>query len=73
MRGVIGLLIGFFAVFFAANLVTFKVMEYTQVVVTQFGEPINTITEPGLYWKLPDPIQRVHIFDKRMLEDPGQN
>lgn len=68
MRGVIGLLIGFFAVFFAANLVTFKVMEYTQVVVTQFGEPINTITEPGLYWKLPDPIQRVHIFDKRMLD-----
>jgi len=68
MRGVIGLLIAFFAVVFAANLVFFKVMEYTQVVVTQFGEPIKTITEPGLYWKMPDPIQRVHIFDKRMLD-----
>ena len=68
MRGIIGILIGFFAVVFAANLVFFKVLEYTQVVVTQFGEPVRTITEPGLYMKLPDPIQRVTIFDKRMLD-----
>ena len=68
MRGVIGLLIAFFAVVFAANLVFFKVLEYTQVVVTQFGEHVRTITEPGLYWKLPDPIQKVNIFDKRMLD-----
>ena len=68
MRGVIGLVIGFFAVIFAANLVFFKVLEYTQVVVTQFGEPVRTITEPGLYMKLPDPVQRVTIFDKRLLD-----
>ena len=68
MRGVIGLLIGFFAVVFAANLVFFTVLEYTQVVVTQFGEPVRTITEPGLYMKLPDPVQRVTVFDKRLLD-----
>ncbi len=68
MRGVIGLLIAFFAVVFAANLVFFKVLEYTQVVVTQFGEYVRTITEPGLYWKMPDPIQKVNIFDKRLLD-----
>ena len=68
MRGVIGLLIAFFAVVFAVNLVFFKVLEYTQVVVTQFGEHVRTITEPGLYWKMPDPIQKVNIFDKRMLD-----
>ena len=68
MRGVIGLLIAFFAVVFAANLVFFKVLEYTQVIVTQFGEHVRTITEPGLYWKMPDPIQKVNIFDKRMLD-----
>lgn len=68
MRGVIGILIGFFAVVFAANLVFFQVIEYEQAVVTQFGKVRTVITEPGLYFKLPTPIQKVTTFEKRMLD-----
>ena len=34
-------------------------------VVTMFGEPIQAITEPGLGFKIPWPIQRVENFDSR--------
>ena len=34
-------------------------------VVTMFGEPIQAITEPGLGYKMPWPIQRVERFDSR--------
>jgi len=36
-------------------------------VVTQFGRPLRSITEPGLYFKLPDPIQVVKKFDRRII------
>lgn len=45
--------------FLAVNLVFFQVDATEAAVVTQFGEPIRTITEPGLYTKLPDPFQSV--------------
>lgn len=35
-------------------------------VVTQFGKPVATITEPGLRWKLPGFVQRVNRFDARV-------
>lgn len=35
-------------------------------VVTQFGKPVETITEPGLNWKLPGFLQRVNRFDARL-------
>ena len=35
-------------------------------VVTQFGKPVATITEPGLRWKLPGFLQRVNRFDGRV-------
>jgi len=35
-------------------------------VVTQFGKPVSTITEPGLHWKLPGFLQRVNRFDARV-------
>jgi len=35
-------------------------------VVTQFGKPVATITEPGLRWKLPGFMQRVNRFDGRV-------
>lgn len=42
-----------------------------QSVITQFGKPVRTITEPGLYFKTPF-IQDVRYFDKRLLEWSGE-
>ncbi len=53
--------------FVAANLVFFTVDETQFAVATQFGEPIRAITAPGLQWKLPEPIQSVQLFNKRIL------
>jgi membrane protease subunit HflC len=42
-----------------------------QVVITQFGKPIgDAVTEPGLKIKVPF-IQKVNVFDKRILEWDG--
>ena len=42
--------------------------ETEQIVILQFGKPVQTITEPGLNFKLPAPIQVSNSFDKRLLE-----
>ena len=68
MRSAIGVVVVIVVALFGANLVTFTVNEVEQVVVTQFGQPRDVITEPGLYFKLPDPIQKVTVFDKRLLD-----
>ena len=45
--------------------------EGTQVIVTQFGEPMGeAITEAGLHIKIPF-IQKVNTFEKRILEWDG--
>ena len=51
---------------------TFKVTEYEQVILLQFGEPIKVVNaygtqEPGLYLKTPF-VQNVESFDKRILD-----
>ena len=43
--------------FIVATLVFFQVDTTEYVIVTQFGDPVRAITSPGLYTKLPDPIQ----------------
>lgn len=53
-------------IFVAANLVFYTVDETEAAVLTQFGQPIASITEPGLYAKWPDPIQTVQRFNKRL-------
>ncbi|MGH2522080.1 MAG: protease modulator HflC [Anaerolineales bacterium] len=45
--------------FLAVSLVFFQVDATEYAIVTQFGQPVNVITQPGLYAKLPDPIQSV--------------
>lgn len=45
---------------------TYIVPEWQQAIVTQFGNPVRTVREPGLYWKLPL-VQTVTSFDKRVL------
>ena len=49
------------------NSMLFQVRETEQVVITQFGKPVRVIKDAGLYVKLPDPIQAVRRFDKRLL------
>ncbi len=62
----IPILIAVIFVIMAVYLVMFQVRETESVLVTQFGKPVRTITKPGLGWKWPAPIERVHRFDSRM-------
>jgi membrane protease subunit HflC len=50
------------------SFVTYTVDEKETIVVTQMGKPVMTVTEPGLHFKLPYPVQTVHVFDDRLLE-----
>ncbi|MFZ0035506.1 MAG: protease modulator HflC [Sedimentisphaerales bacterium] len=46
--------------------VSFQVRETESALITTFGRPTRPITEPGLYFKWPAPIERVYKFDSRM-------
>jgi membrane protease subunit HflC len=61
------------AALFAAAGSFFTVHQTQQVLITQFGQPIRVIQEPGLNVKLPF-IQSVISFDRRLLdfEAPGE-
>lgn len=54
------------AAFVLGSQLFFIVNEPEQAIVLQFGEPVRTITEPGLSMKTPF-IQNVLKFDKRVL------
>jgi modulator of FtsH protease HflC len=59
-------------VIFFLLLFTFQVRQTEVVLVTTFAKPsAQPITQPGLYFKWPLPIQKVYRFDKRVhsLED----
>jgi membrane protease subunit HflC len=51
----------------------FTVQQTQQVLITQFGQPIRVINEPGLHYKIPF-IQSVITFDRRLLDfdAPGE-
>src|SRR6266850_246101 len=51
---------------FVALLFCFQVRQTQVALVTTFGKPSRTITEAGLFFKLPWPIQKVQTFDKRI-------
>ena len=62
-----------YIVFFGlAVLIAFSTMivvdETEQIVILQFGKPVQTIKDPGLNFKLPAPIQVSNTFEKRLLE-----
>jgi modulator of FtsH protease HflC len=52
-------------VVFFLLLFTFQVRQTEQVMVTTFDRPTRPVTEPGLKFKWPYPIQKVYRFDKR--------
>ncbi|MHC4517245.1 MAG: protease modulator HflC [Planctomycetota bacterium] len=62
----IPILIGVIFIIMAVYLVSFQVRETESVLVTRFGKPVRDKTEPGLGWKWPAPIERVHRFDSRL-------
>jgi membrane protease subunit HflC len=50
----------------------YSVTEGQAVIVTRFGRPLAVRTAPGPYWRLPAPIEQVHLIDlrKRISESP---
>lgn len=52
--------------FLAINLVFFQVDATEYAIVTQFGQPVRALSEPGLYTKLPDPFQSVVRINKQL-------
>ncbi len=64
-------LVAAFAALVLFNSAYYQVSESSQVIVTQFGDPIGEpVTTPGLHMKVPF-IQRANYFDKRFLEWDG--
>jgi modulator of FtsH protease HflC len=51
---------------FGTLLFSFQVRQTEVALLTTFGKPTRDIHDPGLYLKLPWPIQRVQKFDKRI-------
>ncbi|MES2696722.1 MAG: protease modulator HflC [Verrucomicrobiota bacterium] len=45
---------------------SFQVASNESAVLTRFGSPVRTLTEPGLYFKWPWPIDTVNRFDARL-------
>ncbi|MFC1636370.1 protease modulator HflC [Planctomycetota bacterium] len=64
----IALFVALIAISLGLYLVSFQVRETESCLVTTFGKATaeDEITEPGLYFKWPFPIQQVHKFDSRM-------
>jgi len=54
-------------VFLFARSALFVVDETRTAIVTQFGSPVRIVSDAGLHWKIPQPIQAVRFFDKRLL------
>lgn len=52
--------------FIVTTLVFFEVDTTEYVIVTQFGNPVRALTTPGLYTKLPDPVQSVIRLNNRL-------
>lgn len=52
--------------FIAVTLVFYQVDTTEYVIVTQFGNPVRAINAPGLYAKLPDPVQSVIRLNNRL-------
>ena len=68
MRGsTIAAIAAAFVVALLASSTLFTVEQTEQVLITQFGEPVRVITEPGLHAKLPI-LQTVISFDRRLLD-----
>lgn len=59
ITGIVLVIIFLFMVF------TYQVRLTEVAVVTTFGDPKGYVTDPGLHFKLPSPIQQIYKFDNR--------
>lgn len=57
---VVVIIIGVFA------LMLYQVDTTEYAILTRFGQPLRAIKQPGLNWKLPDPIESVQRIDNRL-------
>lgn len=64
-KRVLGSLLVLIAVVILTSRILFVVDETNQAIVLQFGQPIRTVSHPGLAAK--SPIQNVTFFEKRVL------
>lgn len=48
--------------------VVYTVDEKEQVVILQMGKPVRIVTDPGIHFKLPWPIQSVVTYEDRLLD-----
>jgi modulator of FtsH protease HflC len=60
-------------IIFGFWLCAFQVRTTEVAVVTTFGKVSRSLSEPGLYFKLPPPIQRVYKFDQRIQSSEFEN
>jgi membrane protease subunit HflC len=72
-RTVIAIIAALVVAFMLVEASLFQVDQTEQVLITQFGDPIRVIRQPGLHAKTPF-VQTVISFDKRLLnlELPGE-
>jgi len=72
-RGLIALIALLVVLLVVGDAALFTVDQTQQVLITQFGDPVRVITQPGLHVKKPF-VQDVIPFDKRLLgvELPGE-
>jgi membrane protease subunit HflC len=64
-------IVGAIALLIVVNDAFYQVNESSQVIITQFGDPIGTpITDPGMHVKVPF-VQKANHFEKRFLEWDG--
>lgn len=61
---ILGVILGLLLL--SLNLIIYTVDTTEYAVVTQFGNPVSTVLQPGLKVKLPEPIQSVQRFDNRI-------
>ena len=54
-------------ILFILTLAVYQVDSTEYVIVTQFGNPVRVVENPGLQIKLPDPIQSVQRLDTNLI------
>ncbi|MBS1262778.1 MAG: Modulator of FtsH protease HflC [Calditrichaeota bacterium] len=67
MKPVVRIVIIVVVLLIVFGLITFTVNETEQVLILQFGKPLEAVTEPGLHFKLPPPFRTIERFERRLL------
>jgi len=66
-KRLLSLIVAVIVIIYIITTALFSLDETETGIVLQFGKPVRVVTEAGLHWKLPDPIQTKNLFDKRVL------